>query len=115
MDNLENTNVLRVLIPHSPERKVAIKFSKFIINLLCKWNIKRYKLKMSLEEDNYIIPMRWYNVVKEQLVDRLKLIGYEIVSEDVELDHRGPIIHFKKSLKPFLSIFQSCELIIIYV
>ena len=95
--NIDKPNLLHSLIPGNKKHKII----RFILkNLFHQINIhekKKYQLTiLDVNEDNIPRPGRWYNVGGNKLVNLLKQIGYEIISEDMELDFRSPIIYFKK-------------------
>lgn len=50
----------------------------------------------SKEEEATIDPNRWYHLGIAQAVDFLRQAGFEVVSEDVGINHRDPILHFRK-------------------
>jgi len=97
VENLDKPNILYGLIP--PRRKLKI-ISYFQKKIASRINIRQKKqfnlLKRNINEDNLAKSGRWYNVGKIQLVTLLTKIGYEIISEDMELDFRSPIVYFKK-------------------
>jgi len=51
---------------------------------------------LDINEDNTPSPGRWYNAGKTRVVNMLKNVGYEVINEDIGVDYRSPIIHFKK-------------------
>ena len=96
IDNIDNSNVLNCILPRSRHPNLRNIF-KYFIRKTSRWNMKRYGLKkLSLEEDNIARPGRWYNAGKEETVRMLQKTGYRILSDDMSLDFRSPIIHFIK-------------------
>jgi len=52
--------------------------------------------KLSLNEDNTPRPGRWYNAGTARTCEMLESLGYRVVNQDMQVNHRDPVIHFVK-------------------
>jgi SAM-dependent methyltransferase len=94
--NLERTNVLNVVRSWSRNRLFSYA-ARIIIGRMNCWSIRRYGLhRLAPDRDNVARPGRWFDAGKDRTVKMLREVGYEIVAEDMGLDFRSPIIHFRK-------------------
>jgi hypothetical protein len=88
LDNIENLSVFKYL----PFQKV-IRFN---------WMLYKRKFSKMLNhrrfypEDQEPVPGRWYHAGIKQTCNLLTDLGYLVISEDLGVNHRDPIIHFKK-------------------
>lgn len=102
VENIENINkpnslTCLYLNDKNKMRRIFNFILKHLFHKINLWNKNRYKIGMlDLNEDNIPRPGRWYNMGRDKLVNLLKDVGYEIISEDMELDFRSPIVYFKK-------------------
>jgi len=54
------------------------------------------RYRKSLTEDDEVNPNRWYHLGVSSAALMLRQAGFEIVSEDVGVIHRDPVMHFRK-------------------
>lgn len=95
--SLDKPNILENLIPSSKKHAIIRSVLKHLFQRISVHQKKKYHLAVrDLDESNIAKPGRWYNVGKDNLVNLLKKIGYAIISKDMELDFRSPIVYFKK-------------------
>lgn len=89
MSNLENLTIYKYL-----------PFHKFIF---INWTLykKRFKkiltLKRTFPEDFTPSPGRWFHAGIKPTCELLTSLGYIVVSEDIGIIQRDPVIHFKKN------------------
>jgi phospholipid N-methyltransferase len=88
MDNIDNLSIYKNLPFHK------------LISLNWELYKKRFKkawaLRHNYPENQQPEPGRWFHAGIRQTCDLLVLLGYEVVSEDIGIVQRDPIIHFRK-------------------
>ena len=88
LDNVENLSVYKYLA-----------FQK-LIRLNWKWYKRRFKKMIGLRhyypESQEPAPGRWFHAGIKPTCSLLSSLGYLVVSEDLGINQRDPIIHFRK-------------------
>jgi hypothetical protein len=71
-----------------------------LMNLNWKFYKRRFKSIFSIRhhypENQEPVPGRWFHAGIERTCELLKSLGYQIVSKDIEIIQRDPVIHFRK-------------------
>lgn len=66
------------------------------------WKLYKWKFRKTLgirhvvPEDQEPVPGRWFHAGVKETCELLNVIGYIVVSEDIGVNHRDPVIHFMK-------------------
>ncbi len=98
--SLERTNVLNAVRGWSGGRLYRLA-SRLVIGRMNRWSVRKYGLRrLEPDGDDAARPGRWYDAGGARTVAMLREVGYEIVSEDMGLDFRSPIIQFRKPGAP---------------
>lgn len=88
MNNINNLSIFKNL-----------PFNK-LITLNWKLYKKRFKnilsIRRSYSENDQPVPGRWYNAGVKKTCELLTSLGYLVVSEDIGIIQRDPVIHFRK-------------------
>ncbi len=88
--------VLNALLPRSKSLFIR-PLLKFFVRIVTKWNDRRYRLRaLNIEEDNAPRPGRWYHAGTKRTCQMLQEKGFTVMDEDMGLDFRSPLIHFRK-------------------
>jgi phospholipid N-methyltransferase len=88
MDNIDNLSIYKNLPFHK------------LISINWKLYKKRFNkalgLRRTYPESQQPDPGRWFHAGVKQTCDLLRSLGYEVVSEDIGIIQRDPVIHFRK-------------------
>jgi phospholipid N-methyltransferase len=81
---------------YSVERVFQIK--RYIFNMLLMKLMHSYKRfrRVNKDEGDLVKPGRWYHAGVDRTCQMLENLGYEIISKDIGVCFRDPIVHFRK-------------------
>lgn len=95
IDNIDKLNVARTLLPRR-KRGWWSGLLKRVVRAMGTWIARRYALRpLDIAEDDELRPGRWYHAGTDRTCDMLRSKGFVVVDDDMGIDHRSPMIHFR--------------------